>query len=240
MYKEKSLAIIVPVYNEELLIEKTIRNIPSYVDCVYVVDDKSTDNSFSILKKLSVQNRSQKPLITLIHHNKNEGVGAAITTGYKAAICENIDLAVVMAGDGQMDPEDLPTLLDPLINHEADYVKGNRLITKDVREVMPGYRYFGNSILTLLTKISSGYWHVMDPQCGYTAITISTLKVLPLDLLYKRYGYPNDLLTKLNVYNFRVKDVPVRAIYGEERSKIRFIHIFPKSHFFSLRIFSGD
>ena len=160
----------------------------------------------------------------------NTGVGGAIVAGYKAALEENDDtgLVAVMAGDAQMDPEDLPRLLAPLAHDQADYTKGNRLFTGQAWKIIPRYRYLGNAVLSLLTKVASGYWHVTDSQSGYTAITAAALRVLQLDRLYPRYGFPNHLLVELNNYDFRVRDVPIRPVYGVgEESGIRLHRVVP-------------
>ena len=136
--------------------------------------------------------------------SSNQGVGAAIVTGYKYAVDHEINLVAVMAGDGQMDPEDLPRLMDPIITGEADYTKGNRLFRGESWDLISHYRYLGNAILSLLTKIASGYWHIADSQSGYTVISHQALKRLDLDHIYKRYGMPNDILIALNINNFRV------------------------------------
>ncbi|MFH1721936.1 MAG: glycosyltransferase family 2 protein, partial [Candidatus Altiarchaeota archaeon] len=165
MHERKKVGVVVPAYNEELLIEKTLRSIPKFVDKVFVVDDKSTD---STTEKVS---QAKDPRITLIEHVKNKGVGAAIVTGYTKALEEGMDVIAVMAGDAQMDPDELERIIKPVIEARADYVKGNRLLDKDALKKFPRFRFFGNAVLTLLTKVSSGYWHVMDPQNGYTAIS---------------------------------------------------------------------
>jgi len=157
-----------------------------------------------------------------LRHPKNEGVGGAIATGYKWARDNEISVSVVMAGDAQMDPADLPKLLDPVVGGQVDYSKGNRLFTGKAWDVIPKSRYLGNGVLSFLTKIASGYWHVADSQSGYGAVTLEVLRTLDLDRIYKRYGMPNDFLVRLNVYGFRVRDVPVNPIYGiGERSGIR-------------------
>jgi len=241
MYKKRMIAVVIPAYNEGRLIENTISSIPSFMDKIIVIDDKSTDNTFELILSLRNQlkrnGKNNSGKLIIIKHEKNRGVGGAIITGYKEALKLNMDVAVVMAGDCQMDPKDLPALLDPIVEGKVDYVKGNRLITKDVKKVMPGIRYYGNSILTILTKISSGYWHVMDPQCGYTAISTKVISLLPLNEIYRRYGFPNDLLTKLNVYNVKVSDVPVRAIYGQEKSGIKLYSYIPKVSFLLIKNF---
>ena len=157
------------------------------------------------------------------------GVGAAIVTGYKRALAERIDVTAVMAGDNQMDPEELESILGPVLAGEVDYAKANRLITGDAWEVIPRNRYLGNAVLSLLTKIASGYWHVADSQAGYTAISLPTLERLDLDRVYTRYGFPNDLLVHLNVINASVRDVPSRPIYNVgERSGIKLRKVVPR------------
>lgn len=154
-------------------------------------------------------------------------MGAAITTGYKKAVEDGIDIAAVMAGDNQMNPESLPLLINPIIDRKADYVKGNRLLSSDLRQGMSNWRAFGNIILTFLTKMASGYWHIIDPQNGYTAISRNALERINLDSLYPRYGYCNDLLIKLNVFSFKIMDVIIPARYGKEKSKIRYRNYIP-------------
>jgi glycosyltransferase involved in cell wall biosynthesis len=215
VYRGKSVGVVVPAYNEERLVAEALRVIPDFVDRVFLVDDGSGDGTLKAAEALG------SPRMSVIRHPANRGVGAAIVSGYKAAFGFGCDLVAVMAGDAQMEPAQLPRLLDPLIDGRADYVKGNRLLSSSVRHGMPKVRLFGNSILSFLTKVSSGYWDIMDPQNGYAAITKEALEVLPLDELYPRYGYPNDLLVKLNTYGFRVVDVIMPPKYGSEKSKIR-------------------
>ncbi|MBL8098127.1 MAG: glycosyltransferase family 2 protein [Anaerolineales bacterium] len=226
MYKGKTVAVVVPVYNEEKLIRRVIETMPSFVDTIVVVDDCSKDNTPNVVREYI----EKKPDgVVLIEHEKNQGVGGAIATGYKWCRYENIDATVVMAGDAQMDPNDLPALLDPVVDDEVDYSKGNRLVSGDAWRTMPRVRYLGNAMLSLLTKIASGYWHVADSQTGYTVANLKVLQTINLDKIYKRYGMPNDMLVKLNVYNFRVCDVEVKPIYGiGEKSGIRPIRMIPK------------
>ncbi len=143
-----------------------------------------------------------------------------------------------MAGDAQMDPRDLPGLLNPIADGEVDYSKGNRLFTGKAWRVIPKSRYFGNAILSFLTKIASGYWHVADSQSGYGAIALQVLKTIDLETIYKRYGMPNDLLVKLNVYHFRVRDVPIHPIYGiGEKSGLKIYKVVFTLSFLLLRLF---
>jgi len=211
MYKDKTVCVVVPAYNEEKLISRVIETMPDYVDRIVVVDDKSTDRTADIVRDYAEQSNGR---LVLIQHSENQGVGGAIVTGYKWARDNRMAVAAVMAGDAQMDPEDLPGLLDPVVTDQVDYAKGNRLFTGNAWQIIPKIRYLGNSYASLLTKIASGYWHVADSQSGYTVINLSALEALDLDNIYKRYGMPNDILVKLNIFNFRVRDVPVKPIYN--------------------------
>ena len=218
MYREKTIAVIVPAYNEEKLIGKVIETVPIFIDHVVVVDDASSDRTGEVVKA----HQEKDSRVIYLRHPRNEGVGGTIVTGYKWARDNEISISVVMAGDAQMDPEDLPRLLDPVVDGVVDYSKGNRLFTGKAWKVIPKTRYLGNGILSFLTKIASGYWHVADSQSGYGAVSLEVLKTLDLDRIYKRYGMPNDFLVRLNVYRFRVRDVPVNPIYGiGERSGIK-------------------
>jgi len=218
VYNDHTIAVVIPAYNEELLIEDTLHSVPHFVDRIFIINDASTDNTQKIIGETSRKDSRIMPII----HAKNSGVGAAIVSGYKQALQERIDITIVMAGDNQMDPEVMPSLLDPIIQNKADYTKGNRLLSPEYRKGMSRWRFFGNTILTFMTKFSSGYWKLMDPQNGYTAISLKALERLNLDKIYPRYGYCNDLLVKLNVFGFRVMDVEMPARYGREQSKIRY------------------
>ena len=227
MFEGRRVTAVVPAYNEEKLIGRVLETMPALVDRIIVVDDASSDGTAAILVQAWARLGER---LRVIRHERNCGVGAAIVTGYKAAIFENGDrgLVVVLAGDAQMDPDDLPRLLAPLARGDADYAKGNRLFTGQAWNLIPRHRYLGNAALSLLTKVASGYWHVADSQSGYTAITLEALKVLQLDRLYKRYGFPNHLLVELNNYDFRVRDVPIKPVYGiGEESGIRLHSVIP-------------
>src|SRR5438874_10528836 len=222
MLDNQRVAVVVPAHDEEKLIAETIRSIPGFVDRVLVVDDASRDGTVAAVRGLG------DPQVELIVHERNLGVGAAIITGYKRALEERIDVTAVMAADAQMDPSDLETLVAPVARREVDYAKANRLFTGQAWEVIPRYRYLGNAFLSLMTKIASGYWHVADSQSGYTAISLEMLELLDLDRIYQRYGFPNDMLVHLNVWNARVRDIPSRPVYGVgERSGIRLHRVVP-------------
>jgi glycosyltransferase involved in cell wall biosynthesis len=222
MLAGKSVAVVVPAFDEERLIGTTLGGIPEFVDHVFVVDDASNDATAERARS------SGDARVEVISHERNQGVGAAILTGYRRALAAGIDVTCVMAGDNQMDPADLEAIAGPVARGEADYAKANRLFTGRAWELIPHTRYLGNAVLSLLTKIASGYWHVADSQSGYTAIARETLELLDLDRIYERYGFPNDMLVHLNVINARVRDVPSRPVYGVgESSGIRLRRVVP-------------
>ena len=188
-----------------------------------VVDDVSTDATVARAREVG------DPRIEVVVHEVNGGVGAAIVTGYERCRDDGIDVTCVMAADNQMDPAELIELVTPVARGETDYAKANRLVTGEAWTLMPRARYLGNAMLSLLTKIASGYWHVADSQAGYTALSLDVLQRLDLDRVYRRYGFPNDMLVHLNVVNARVRDVPSRPIYGVgERSGIKVSRVAPR------------
>ena len=222
MLEGKRVAVVVPAFDEERLIGTTLSGIPEFVDRILVIDDASRDATADRARA------SGDSRVEVISHERNQGVGAAILTGYRRALDEGIDVTCVMAGDNQMDPADLEAIAAPVARGEVDYAKANRLFTGRAWELMPHTRYLGNAVLSLLTKIASGYWHVADSQSGYTAVGRSTLELLDLDRIYPRYGFPNDMLVHLNVINARVRDVPSRPVYGVgETSDIRLSRVIP-------------
>ncbi len=223
MFDGKRVAVVVPAFDEERLVGETIRGIPELVDRIYVVDDTSRDGTAAAAEAVG------DPRIEVLRHERNAGVGAAIATGYRKALEEEIDVTCVMAADNQMDPTELESLIAPVVRGEVEYAKANRLVSGEAWEVIPRTRYLGNAVLSLLTKIASGYWHVADSQAGYTALSLTALRRLDLGALYPRYGFPNDMLVHLNVQNARVRDVPSRPIYDVgERSGIRLRSVVPR------------
>ena len=211
MFKQLTVAVVMPAFNEERAIERAVATIPSFVDRVIVVDDASRDATAAAAVGAGLGRGDR---IEVVRHAENRGVGAAIISGYRRALALGMDVAVVMAGDGQMDPVDLPALLEALAAGDADYVKGNRFKDRGVWRAMPRARIVGNVLLSLATKVSSGYWRLFDSQCGYTAISRRALQSIDLDRVFPRYGYPNDLLARLHRARMRVRDVPVHAVYG--------------------------
>lgn len=218
MYKNKTVCVVVPCYNEETQIEKVIKTMPKYVDYIVTVDDFSKDRTVEKIKSMQEKNKK----LVLIEHEINQGVGGAIANGYKWAKNNEIEMTAVMAGDGQMNPNDLPALLDPVVDGKADYSKGNRLFTGEAFRKIPTIRYLGNGFLSLFTKIASGYWNIADSQSGYTVINKKALNAINWKKMYRRYGQPNDVLVRLNVENFKVADVPVEPVYNVgEKSGIK-------------------
>lgn len=272
MINNKTVAVIVPCYNEESQISMVIETMPDFVDRIVVINDRSTDKTAaivqhyidsdsgqsieipSILDKIKPNNynranmvlqellKSEKSRFTpheiynenttdrivLINHLKNAGKGAGIATGYKWAKDHGIDCVATMDGDGQMDPEELLSLCEPIIFENIDYVKGNRLIHRSALLVIPKVRFLGNSILSILTKLASGYWHVSDTQTGYTAISNKALNSIRLYDIYKKYGYPNDMLVKLNIAFCTLREVEIKPVYDiGEQSKMKIFKVIP-------------
>ncbi len=217
MLNSKSIGVVVPAYNEGKLINKVMDTMPDFVDYMIIVNDGSKDETKSQIEEKALCDSR----IVLLNHETNKGLGQTLIDGYLRTVEMEIDVVAVMAGDAQMDPDDLENVVMPIVNGEADYVKGSRLLVNGVKEKMPKYRFIGNNILTLLTKFATGYWHVIDPQCGYTAISHEALSEIPIDEMIKGYGYNAHILYMLNMSNFTVKDVKVKPVYGEEKSKIK-------------------
>lgn len=214
MYRANRVAVIVPSFNVESRISATLCTIPEWVDHVVVVDDGSTDSTAAYASIIG------RPGISLLRHEKNLGVGAAIATGYRWALDRGVDVMAVMAGDGQMSPSDLPALLDPICAGLADYAKGNRFFDPAVWRRMPADRLVGNLLFSLATRLVVPRWRGFDSQCGYTAVRREALELVGTDL-YRRYGYPNDLLARLCEVELRVCDVGVLAIYDGAPSGVR-------------------
>ena len=279
MINNKTIAVVVPCYNEETQIELVIKNMPEFVDRIVVVNDFSKDKTETVVKSLinneayvslteinpkrvvpNPYNRAEQVLekvneeeikfytpqkieeskskIILINHLQNGGVGAAIASGYKWCKDNQIECTAVMAGDGQMDPNELDSICRPVIEENIDYVKGNRLIHRSALLVIPKVRYLGNSILSILTKLASGYWHVSDTQTGYTAISNKALNAVRIHKIYKSYGMPNDLLVKLNIAFCTLREVEIKPVYNiGEQSKMKIFKVIPRVSFLLLKSF---
>ena len=233
MYKDKKIAVVVPAYNEEKLISFVIQGMPVYVDCIYAIDDGSTDRTQKIIQTLAADN----PRLKIIIHPQNFGVGAAVFSGYQQALADGVDVAVVMAGDNQMEHRHLPLLLDPLIENKADYAKGDRLSIKDYSMGMNKWRRFGNYMLTWLTRLAASNFSINDPQNGYTAINRRGLELLTKKGFYTGYGYCNDVLVKLSSFSLKIIEIPIPARYGSEESKIRYHSYIPKVSWLLLNLY---
>ena len=234
MYKNESIAVVIPAFNERELLPRTVRGIPEFVDYIVIVDDGSEDGTDEVIRELAREDGR----VAGVFHEENRGNGTARATGFESCLSLGPDIVVTMDADNQMDPADMPALLDPIVDGGADFTKGNRLVTGEAWRRIPRIRYLGNSALTLFTKIASGYWHVTDSQCGYTAARLKVYQTIPLEKIYPDYGVFNDLLVKLNIYGFRVRDVEVRPIYGVgEVSGIRLGKVLFKLSFLMIRLF---
>jgi len=227
MYQNFRIAVILPCLNEEKQLPGTIATLPNWIDRIFVVDDASTDQTVQVAKDLAKTDSR----IEILQHATRGGMGKGRTTGFGKCIEEKIDIAVTMDGDGQMDPHDLPALVNPIVEGKVDYSKGNRFIYPGGLKKIPRTRLIGNFILSALTKLASGYWHVSDSQCGYTAVNLSALEAIDIQDIYPTYGCPNDILVKMNIAGQRMGEVPVNPLYGVgEVSKMRIVKvIFPIS-----------
>lgn len=285
MLDQKTIAVVVPAYNEESQIGMVIETMPNYVDRIVIINDYSKDQTSEKVKAYltSSFNKTDLPIesnldhaptkniynpadivvhkqnveelklfnphevvnenptqdrIILINHTENGGVGAAIATGYKWCKDHDIQCTAVMAGDGQMDPGELEGICRPVVDEGIDYVKGNRLIHRSSRHIIPKVRFFGNSVLSILTKVASGYWHVSDTQTGYTALSNSALNSINLHDIYKSYGMPNDMLVKLNIAFCTIREVEIKPIYNVgEQSKMKIMKVIPTVSWLLIRSF---
>jgi glycosyltransferase involved in cell wall biosynthesis len=274
MLHNKTIAVVVPAYNEETQIALVIESMPAFVDRIIIVNDCSPDRTSEVVRGLIASDTSPRQRITnildnvkpnrynranmvvqqlqqeeiaqyvpskvfntdeehdriiLIDHLENGGVGAAIARGYKWAKDHGIDCTAVMAGDGQMDPDELEDICRPVVEEGVDYVKGNRLIHRSALLVIPKVRYFGNSVLGIMTKVASGYWHVSDTQTGYTAISNKALNAIRVHDIYRSYGMPNDMLVKLNIAFCTLREVEIKPIYDVgEQSKMKVFKVIPR------------
>lgn len=274
MLHNKTIAVVVPAYNEETQIALVIESMPAFVDRIIIVNDCSTDRTSEVVRELIARDSTPKVRIArilasvqanrynradmvaqdmeeqesekyvpctvvntedehdriiLIEHLRNGGKGAGIATGYRWARDHGMDCTATMDGDGQMDPMELERICLPVIKDDIDYVKGNRLIHRSALLVIPKVRYFGNSILSIMTKVASGYWHVSDTQTGYTAIGLEALKSIRIQDIYRSYGYPNDMLVKLNIAFCTIREVPIKPVYDVgEQSKMKIFKVIPR------------
>jgi dolichol-phosphate mannosyltransferase len=222
------IAVVIPCYKVRCHIIEVLASISTDVHRIYVVDDACPEQTGQYVKDQVTDSR-----VTVIVHKENRGVGGATLTGYQRAIEDGVDIIVKMDGDGQMDARDLPRLVRPISTGIADYSKGNRFFDLTGLQSMPRIRIFGNAALSLLSKLSCGYWNLFDPTNGFTAIDAKTASQLPFDKISERYFFETDLLFRLNLIRAVVVDVPMSAKYGTERSNLKISRVlleFPLKH----------
>ena len=231
------VAVVIPAYNVSTQILEVLAEIPAFVNQVFVVDDMCSQKSGEL-----VTSKSKDRRVRVLFHETNQGVGGATITGYLAALEAGADIVVKVDGDGQMDPALIKDLIEPIVQGKADYTKGNRFDSLVGLREMPGIRVLGNGALSLMSKISSGYWNITDPTNGFTAIHRDVLKAMPLDMVSKRFFFESDILYRLSIMRAVVWDVPMEARYGNEKSNLSVVKAlfeFPGKHFlrFHKRLF---
>lgn len=215
------IGVVIPAYKVAKQIGEVIRSLPSMIKHIIVIDDSCPDFSGKEVEKIKDKR------IEILYHERNGGVGAAMITGYKKAMELGCDIVIKIDGDGQMDPAYINKLIAPLLKDEADYTKGNRFANASILKSMPKIRFIGNSMLSFLVKMASGYWNIMDPTNGYTAIHKRVLGKLNFNRLSKRYFFESDMLINLNIINVVVKDIVMPARYGSEESALKIANIIP-------------
>lgn len=216
MSTEKKIAVVIPSYKVKNHILAVIEKIGVEVDRIYVVDDCCPENSGDFVELHCTDTR-----VTVLRHAQNQGVGGAVMTGYQAAIDDEMDIIVKVDGDDQMEPHLIPNFIAPILAGEADYTKGNRFFDLEEIRAMPKMRLFGNSVLSFMTKVSSGYWDLFDPTNGFTAIHSDVAKHLPFKKISRRYFFETDILFRLNTLRAVVMDIPMDAKYGDEVSNLK-------------------
>jgi glycosyltransferase involved in cell wall biosynthesis len=223
-----TIAVVIPCYRVKSRISDVLAGLPDRIDRIYMIDDGCPQQSGA-----HVARQNKDPRLKIIYHEKNRGVGAAVVSGYRESIDDGCDIVVKIDGDGQMDITRLPHLLAPILSGRADYTKGNRFFQLGDLKGMPWLRIMGNSSLSLITKISSGYWNIMDPTNGYTAIHRTALSLLPLEKLDKRYFFESDMLFRLNTVRAVVQDIPMPSRYADNQSGLNLFSVlldFPGRH----------
>lgn len=219
------IAVVIPCFRVSRQVADVIARIGPECSVIYAVDDGCPEQSGN-----TVEERCLDPRVRVLRHDVNQGVGGAMITGFRAALADGYDIVVKVDGDGQIDPALIPNLVTPIANGVADYVKGNRFFNISDVHAMPITRILGNLALSFLTKLSSGYWSLFDPNNGFVAIDARVLAHLPLDKISKRYFFESDMLFRLNTLRARVIDMPMKAVYGDEVSGLAPTKMIP--HFF--------
>lgn len=231
------VAVVMPAYRSRNHILEVILDIPDFVSEIFVIDDACPEETGKLVREECRDSR-----VTVITHSSNLGVGGAVKSGYQAALAKGHDIIVKLDSDGQMDASKIQDLIQPILSHEADYSKGNRFASITSLDGMPGIRILGNGALSLLTKLSTGYWNITDPTNGFTAIHKDVLEGIPLDKISNRFFFESDILFRLSLLRAVVVDIPLKAIYGSEKSNLSVIKAlfeFPGKHFsrFHKRLF---
>ena len=216
MINNQKIGVVIPCYKVQRQILNVISRIDISVDKIIVVDDACPFSTGDLV----IQSCSD-PRIIVVKNAQNQGVGGAVIAGYKKALEHKMDIIVKIDGDGQMKPELVANFVRPIVNGEADYTKGNRFYSLEQLKGMPASRIIGNAALSLITKFSSGYWNIFDPTNGYTAINSKVVKLLPLDKISRRYFFESDMLFRLNTIRAVVQDIPMQAVYQDEKSNLR-------------------
>jgi dolichol-phosphate mannosyltransferase len=222
------IAVVIPSYKVTRHILDVIGRVGTECERIYVVDDCCPEGSGKL-----VESECRDPRVRVIHHAQNQGVGGATLTGYRAAIADGADIIVKLDGDGQMDPVLIPRLVQPIVSGEADYTKGNRFYDLEGLRPMPPMRLLGNAGLSFLTKLSSGYWNLFDPTNGLTAIHAKVARALPFEKLSTRWFFESDMLFRLGILRASVQDVPMQAVYKDEKSSLqihRVLFVFAWKH----------
>ena len=217
MYKKLSIGVAVPAYNEEKLIEKTLTTMPEFIDHIVVINDHSNDKTLSIIQKLQKKDKR----ITIIDNSENHGIGYSLTKGLKKAAELGCDRIAVMAGDAQMDPNQLSPMLDNMAKRNLDFIKANRFMHLEALKSMPKYRRIGNIIVTILTKFATGYYSIFDTQNGYVVYSKDVIERMPWNLIGNRYEFENTILIGLSIIDAKIGDFPMPALYGDETSTIK-------------------
>jgi len=230
MYREHRIAVVVPAFNEELMVQRTLTTMPDFVDRIIAIDDGSSDATYSKIEEVAAGDSR----VVCLRNPDNQGLGATLVHGYRFLLDsedkqDEADVVAIMAGDGQMDPDNLHLLLDQIVDGSHDVAKGNRFIGHhQALKKMPKYRLIGNIVMTLLTKLASGYWSVFDTQNGYYAIHTEVLRQIDLSRIGRGYEVENSFLIEANIVEARLTDVPMPAVYGDETSTLRLRHFIPR------------
>lgn len=219
---EPRIAVVIPCFNVASHVLEVLAKIPAAVERIYLVDDKCPERTADLVESTCTDSR-----LSILRNEVNLGVGGAVTAGYRRALDEGMDIVVKLDGDGQMDPGLIPRIIHPIVQERADYTKGNRFYRLESLRGMPTLRLIGNAGLSFLSKLSCGYWNIMDPTNGYTAIHTSVLREIPLDKLTQRYFFETDMLFRLNTLRAVVQDVPIDSTYADEKSGLKVHRILP-------------